>query len=112
MTLAEIQELKANPDAEASGFVIESRLDPGRGPVATLLVQRGTPAGRRRARGRRAWGRVRAMYDYRGAARQGGHPGMPVEVLGFDGVPDAGEQFRVVENEREARASPTSARSA
>ena len=56
VTLAEIQELKANPDAEASGFVIESQLDPGRGPVVTLLVQRGTLQGRRRARGRRALG--------------------------------------------------------
>ena len=102
VTLAEIQELKANPDAEASGFVIESRLDPGRGPVVTLLVHRGRlKVGDSLVAGE-AWGRVRAMHDYRGEALKEATPGMPVEVLGFDGVPDAGEHFRVVENDREA----------
>jgi translation initiation factor IF-2 len=103
VTLAEIQELKANPQAEASGFVIESRLDPGRGPVVTLLIQRGRlKVGDAIVAGEH-WGRVRAMSDFRGQRVQDATPGMPVEILGFDGVPDAGEHFHVVENEREAR---------
>jgi translation initiation factor IF-2 len=103
VTLAEIQELRANPDAEASGNVIESRLDPGRGPVVTLLIQRGRlKVGDALVAGEH-WGRVRAMSDFRGQRVQQATPGMPVEILGFDGVPDAGEHFRVVENEREAR---------
>ena len=103
VTLAEIQELKANPAAEASGFVIESKLDPGRGPVVTLLVLRGRmQVGDALVAGEHD-GRVRAMNDFRGQRVAEATPGMPVEVLGFDGVPDAGEQFRVVENEREAR---------
>jgi translation initiation factor IF-2 len=103
VTLAEIQELKANPDAPASGYVIESRLDPGRGPVVTLLVHRGrmqvgdaVVAGEHQAR-------VKAMHDFRGQRVEEATPGMPVEILGFDGVPPAGEHFRVVENDREAR---------
>src|SRR5215213_6093462 len=103
VTLAEIQELKANPDTEASGFVIESRLDPGRGAVVTLLVHRGRlKVGDAIVAGEHM-GRVRAMNDYRGQRVEEATPGMPVEILGFDGVPDAGENFRVVENEREAR---------
>jgi translation initiation factor IF-2 len=103
VTLAEIQELKANPDAEASGFVIESKLDPGRGAVVTLLVHRGRlKVGDSIVAGEH-WGRVRAMNDYRGQRVQEATPGMPVEILGFDGVPAAGENFRVVDNEREAR---------
>ena len=66
LLVAELEELKANPDAPASGTVIESHLDPGRGPVVTVLVQRGTLQRRRRARRRAAWGRVRAMHDYTG----------------------------------------------
>jgi translation initiation factor IF-2 len=103
VTLAEIQELKANPDAEASGVVIESRLDPGRGPVVTLLIQRGRlKVGDALVAGDHA-GRARAMHDFRGERVKQATPGMPVEVLGFDGVPEAGEHFRVVSNEREAR---------
>ncbi|MBN1530537.1 MAG: translation initiation factor IF-2, partial [Thermoleophilaceae bacterium] len=103
VTLAEIQELRANPAAEASGFVIESKLDPGRGPVVTVLDLRGRMhVGDALVAGQH-WGRVRAMHDFRGQRVTEATPGMPVEVLGFDGVPDAGEQFRVVENEREAR---------
>ncbi len=103
VTLAEIQELKANPTAEASGFVIESRLDPGRGPVVTVLVLRGRMGVSDALVAGEHWGRVRAMHDFRGQRVTEATPGMPVELLGFDGVPDAGEQFRVVDNEREAR---------
>ena len=103
VTLAEIQELRANPDAEASGFVIESRLDPGRGPVVTLLIHRGRMKVGDSVVAGEHWGRVRAMNDYRGEAVVDATPGMPVEILGFDGVPDAGETFRVVESDREAK---------
>jgi translation initiation factor IF-2 len=103
VTLAEIQELRANPDADASGFVIESRLDPGRGPVVTLLIHRGRLGVGDSITAGEAWGRVRAMHDYRGQALKEATPGMPVEILGFDGVPDAGEHFRVVESDREAK---------
>ena len=103
VTLAEIQELKANPDTEASGTVIESRLDPGRGPVVSLLIGRGTLiVGDALVAGAHP-GRARAMHDYRGEKVKQATPGTPVEVLGFDGVPEAGEHFRVVEHEREAR---------
>ncbi len=103
ITLSDIQELKANPDAEASGTVIESRLDPGRGPVVSLLVQRGTlKVGDALVAGEHP-GRARALHDYRGDKLKRATPGMPVEVLGFDGVPEAGEHVRVVGNEREAR---------
>ncbi len=103
VTLAEIQELKANPDTDASGFVIESRLDPGRGAVVTLLIHRGRMKVGDSVVAGETWGRVRAMQDFRGQRLEEATPGMPVEILGFDGVPDAGEQFRVVENDREAK---------
>jgi translation initiation factor IF-2 len=103
VTLAEIEELKANPNTEASGVVIESRLDPGRGPVVTLLIQRGRmKVGDALVAGEHP-GRAKAMHDFRGERVKDATPGMPVEVLGFDGVPEAGEHFRVVGNEREAR---------
>jgi translation initiation factor IF-2 len=102
-TLADIQELKANPNAEASGVVIESRLDPGRGPVVSVLIERGTMrVGDALVAGGHS-GRARAMHDYKGERIKAATPGTPVELLGFDGVPEAGEQFRVVDNEREAR---------
>jgi translation initiation factor IF-2 len=103
VTIADIQELRANPDAQASGSVIESRLDPGRGPVVSLLVQRGTLKVGDALVGGSSWGRVRAMHDYRGERVQTATPGEPVEVLGFDGVPEAGENVRVVDHERIAR---------
>jgi translation initiation factor IF-2 len=103
VTLAELQELKANPKTEASGTVIESKLDPGRGPVVTVLVQRGTLKVSDALVAGAHWGRVRAMQDYRGKRLKTAEPGDPVEVLGFDGVPEAGEHVRVVENERRAR---------
>jgi len=103
VTIAELEELKSNPNTEASGTVIESRLDPGRGPVVTLLIQRGTlKVGDALVAGAH-WARVRAMQDYRGERMKLARPGDPVEILGFDGVPEAGEHFRVVENDRKAR---------
>ncbi len=101
--MAEIEELRANPDAEASGYVIESRLDPGRGPVVTILVLRGTlRVGDALVAGAH-WGRVRAMQDFKGERIKSAGPGEPSEVLGFDGVPEAGEFVHVVENDRRAR---------
>jgi translation initiation factor IF-2 len=101
--VTELEELKANSKAEASGTVIESKLDPGRGPVVTVLIQRGTlRVGDSLVAGAH-FGRVRAMSDYTGARMKRATPGQPVEVLGFDGVPEAGEPVRVVENERRAR---------
>jgi translation initiation factor IF-2 len=103
LLIAEVEELKANPDAEASGVVIESRLDPGRGAVVTVLVQRGTmEVGDALVAGAH-WGRVRAMHDYVGNRVKQAGPSEPVEVLGFDSVPEAGEFVRVVENDRRAR---------
>jgi translation initiation factor IF-2 len=103
VTIAELEELKANPNTDASGSVIESKLDPGRGPVVTLLLQRGTlKVGDALVAGAH-WARVRAMNDYRGERMKEAHPGDPVEILGFEGVPEAGEHFRVVENDRRAR---------
>ena len=96
-------ELKANPNTEASGPIIESRLDVGRGPVATMLVHRGTLKIGDAIVAGDAWGKVRALYDYRGEKLQEAGPGAPVEILGFDKPPPAGELGRVVENERHAR---------
>jgi translation initiation factor IF-2 len=101
--VTDLEELKANSDTEASGAVIESKLDPGRGPVVTVLIQRGTlRVGDALVAGAH-FGRVRAMHDFIGQRLKRGTPGQPVEVLGFDGVPEAGEHVRVVENERRAR---------
>jgi translation initiation factor IF-2 len=103
LVMAEVEELRANPDAPASGSVIESKLDPGRGPVVTILIGRGTlEVGDALVAGAH-WGRVRAMNDFMGNRVQRAQPGEPVEVLGFDGVPEAGETVRAVENERRAR---------
>ena len=96
-------ELTANPKAEASGPIIESRLDVGRGPVATMLVSRGTLRVGDAIVAGDAWGKVRALYSYRGEKVKDAGPGTPVEILGFDKPPAAGEQARVVENERQAR---------
>jgi translation initiation factor IF-2 len=96
-------ELKANPHAEASGPIIESRLDVGRGPVATMLVHRGTLGVGDAIVAGDAWGRVRALYNYRGERLKEAKPGDPVEILGFDKPPPAGELARVVEKESRAR---------
>jgi translation initiation factor IF-2 len=101
--VTDLEELKANAGAEASGAVIESKLDPGRGPVVTILIQRGTlKVGDALVAGAH-FGRVRAMHDFTGGKLKRAMPGQPVEMLGFDGVPEAGEHVRVVENERRAR---------
>jgi translation initiation factor IF-2 len=101
--VTDLEELKANSDAEASGTVIESKLDPGRGPVVSVLIQRGTLRVSDALVAGAHFGRVRAMHDFTGARVKAATPGQPVEVLGFDGVPEAGELVRVVENERRAR---------
>jgi translation initiation factor IF-2 len=101
--VTDLEELKANRDAMASGTVIESKLDPGRGPVVSILIQRGTlEVGDALVAGAH-FGRVRAMHDFTGARVKTAEPGEPVEVLGFDGVPEAGEFVHAVENERRAR---------
>jgi translation initiation factor IF-2 len=103
LLVSELEELAANPDAPASGTVIESQLDPGRGPVVSILVQRGTlKVGDALVAGPQ-WGKVRAMQDFMGDRVESARPGMPVEVLGFDGVADAGEFVQSVENDRRAR---------
>jgi translation initiation factor IF-2 len=103
LLVSELEELGANPNAPASGTVIESQLDPGRGPVVTVLVQRGTLAVGDALVAGPHWGRVRAMQDFTGERVEAAGPGMPVEVLGFDGVCEAGEFVQAVENDRRAR---------
>jgi len=95
--------LTANPKAEASGPIIESRLDIGRGPVATMLVQRGTLRIGDAIVAGDAWGKVRALHTYRGEKVKEALPGDPVEIIGFDKPPAAGEYAHVVENDRKAR---------
>jgi translation initiation factor IF-2 len=99
----ELEGLRANPDAEASGPIIESRLDVGRGPVATMLVQRGTLKVGDAIVAGDAYGRVKALFNYKGERRESALPGDPIEILGFDKPPAAGELARVVANDREAR---------
>ncbi len=103
LTMAELEELRANPNTAASGTVIESKLDPGRGPVVTILIGRGTLEVGDAVVAGAHWGRVRAMNDFLGTRVSQASPGEPVEILGFDGVPQAGERVRVVEHERRAR---------
>ena len=100
---AELLDLKANPHRVAEGSVIESRLDRGRGPVATILVQKGTLHQGEIVVAGAEWGRVRAMLDDKGRQMKEAGPSAPVEILGLAGVPMAGEPFVVVENESRAR---------
>jgi translation initiation factor IF-2 len=100
---ADVLDLRANPDASASGVIIDSRLDVGRGTVATVLVQRGTLRVGDAVVAGDAWGKVKALNDYNGRRVKDAGPGVPVEILGFDRPPAAGELCRVVENERIAR---------
>ena len=100
---SEVLELKANPDRPADGVVVEAQLDPGRGSVATVLVQRGTlKVGDVLVAGA-VWGRVRRLMDDRGNAVQSAGPAFPVEILGLDGTPQAGDEFHVMESEARAR---------
>jgi translation initiation factor IF-2 len=101
--LAEINDYRANPQAPASGNVIEARLDKGRGPVATLLVKRGTLRRGDALMAGKTYGRVRALFDDRGRTIQEAGPSTPVEILGLSTVPEAGDEFAVVEDEKKAR---------
>jgi translation initiation factor IF-2 len=103
LVVAELEDLKANPKAPASGYVIEGERDPGRGPVATLLLSRGTLNKSDVVLAGTAYGRVRAMLDYTGQRVKEAGPGAPVEILGLSGVPEAGTRFEVVDHERIAR---------
>jgi translation initiation factor IF-2 len=100
---SELLDLKANPDRLADGFVIEAKLERGRGPVGTLLVQRGTIKVGDIIVAGTSWGRVRALIDDKGQNTPSAGPSVPVEVLGFDLAPEAGDQFAVVESEARAR---------
>ena len=100
---ADVLELRANPNADASGYIIESKLDPGRGPVATMLVSRGTLKVGDAVVAGQTYGKVRALLDFKGMRIKDAGPAVPVEIVGFDAVPDAGEFCQVVENERVAR---------
>ena len=105
--VAEIADLKANPDKPASGVIIEAKLDRQRGPTATLLVQDGTLSVGQHVTAGGTWGRVRAMSNDRGEAVKQVLPGTPAEILGFGSLPEAGDLFSVVPNERTARAMAT-----
>src|SRR4029077_3968373 len=100
---AELLDLVADPDRSAEGTVIEARLDRGRGPVATVLVQRGTLKVGALVVAGSHWGRVRALIDDKGATLEAAKPSTPVEVLGFSGAPEAGDRVAVVESEARAR---------
>jgi len=99
---ADVLELKANPKAEASGVIIESQIDVGRGPLATVIIQRGTlKIGDAIVCGAQ-WCKVRAMYDDKGANLKEATPATPVRVIGWSGTPESGASFKVVKNAREA----------
>ncbi|HVL71978.1 MAG TPA: translation initiation factor IF-2, partial [Beijerinckiaceae bacterium] len=100
---AEVLDLKANPERSAEGTVIEAKLDRGRGPVATVLVQRGTLRTGDIVVAGAEWGRVRALVNDQGENVKEAAPSVPVEVLGFNGTPEAGDRVAVVENEARAR---------
>ena len=104
LLVAEVQDLKANPKAEASGVVIEANLDKGKGPVATLLVQNGTLRTGNCIVVGTACGRVRALLSDSGERIQKAEPSTPVEILGLTEVPNAGDYFEVVQNEKEMKA--------
>jgi translation initiation factor IF-2 len=103
LLVAELQDLKADPEAAARGVAIEAHLDRGRGPVATVLVQRGTLRVGEAIVCGAAYGRVRAMFDEHGQPVDEASPGRPVQVLGWSKVPEAGDDVRVVADEKDAR---------
>src|SRR5215469_14179515 len=100
---ADLQELRANPDRPATGVVLEAKLDRGRGPVATVLVQNGTLRTGDNFVVGNVYGKVRAMFDDRGASLESAPPSTPVEILGLEGLPQAGDQFVVVADRDKAR---------
>jgi translation initiation factor IF-2 len=100
---AEVLDLKANPERAAEGTVIEAKLDRGRGPVATVLIERGTLKQGDIVVAGSDWGRVRALVNDQGEQVTSAGPSVPVEVLGFNGAPEAGDRLAVVENEARAR---------
>src|ERR671913_244336 len=100
LLVAELEDLKANPKAPASGYVIEGERDPGRGPVATLLLSRGTLEKSNAVLAGTAYGRVRAMLDFMGNRVKEAGPGTPVEILGLSGVPEAGTRFEGLHPQR------------
>ena len=101
--VADLQELKATPDRRASGVVLEAKLDRGRGPVATVLMQNGTLRTGDNFVVGNVYGKVRAMFDDRGAQLEEAPPSTPVEILGMEGLPQAGDQFVVVADRDKAR---------
>jgi translation initiation factor IF-2 len=103
LLVADIGELKATPERAATGVVLEAKLDRGRGPVATVLVQNGTLSASDNFVVGNVYGKVRAMFDDRGAALQSAPPSTPVEILGMEGLPQAGDQFVVVADRDKAR---------
>lgn len=103
LLVAEVSELKANPDRSAKGVVIEAKLDKGRGPIATLLVQNGTLHSGDVIVAGTAVGKVRAMTDYRGRTIHSAGPSVPVEIMGLDSTPMSGDEFNAVSDEKLAR---------
>lgn len=103
LIVAEMQELKADPNASPAGTVIEANLDKGKGPVATVIVQEGTLRRGNIIHTGSAWGKIRAMIDDKGRNVNEAGPSMPVEVLGLESVPQPGEKFTTLSSEREAR---------
>lgn len=101
--VAEMQELRADPNAKPEGTVIEANLDKGKGPVATVIVQNGTLRRGDIIHTATAWGKIRAMIDDAGRNINSAGPSMPVEILGLENVPQPGEKFSVIASEREAR---------
>ena len=97
---ADVLELKANPDRQAKGIVIEAKLDKGRGPVATVLVQRGTLYSGDSIISGTTFGRIRAMTNEYGKRIEQAGPSTPVEIIGLDGVPEAGDVFYAVADEK------------
>lgn len=104
LLIAEVQEFQANPNRHAQGYVLEARLEKGRGAVATLLVKKGTLKQGDSVVLGTAWGRVRAMSDYNGKRIKKAAPSMPVEIIGLQDVPNAGDEFVVTESDKDARA--------